>query len=303
VVREVTPGRFTQSSPTFATTPPVGLYASGAGNNSWSYDTGNSNPAFGPVGVYSWDTVAPAGDLPFESPINITAPPINLSPYLSVNLNPTVPKDIINNSHQIQVQFSGSSSNTFTLGGQTYELAQFHYHDPSENTVDGKGYSMEEHFVATTASGVEMVLAVFLQLGSDNASLQPVLDAATSSLTSPNSTTTISTPIDFSGLLPSSMQGWFYEGSLTTPTLAQPVNWVVLSTPITLDYAQLQQYEAVAKGAGFLPNARPTQPLDGRQVNEFNYDVNFQNTSVGALNFTLDPSATQAVVTTGKVRK
>jgi carbonic anhydrase len=37
------------------------------------------------------------------------------------------------------------------------------------------------------------------------------------------------------------MQGWFYEGSLTTPTLAQPVNWVVFSTPITLDFAQRQQ--------------------------------------------------------------
>ena len=79
----------------------------------------------------------------------------------------------------------------------------------------------------------------------------------------------------------------FYEGSLTTPTLAQPVNWVVLSTPITLDSAQLKQYEAVAKGEGFLPNARPTQPLDGRQVNEFNFDVNFQSQSVAALNFTL----------------
>jgi carbonic anhydrase len=97
----------------------------------------------------------------------------------------------------------------------------------------------------------------------------------------------ISTSINFSGLLPSSLQGWSYQSSLTKPKLSQSVNWVVLSTPNTLDYAQLQQYEAVAAAGGFLPNARPVQPLDGRQVNEFDFDVNLQNQSVAGLNFTM----------------
>ena len=143
------------------------------------------------------------------------------------------------------------------------------------------------HFVFESAAGAETVLAVFLQLGAHNDALQPILDAARASLTTPGSSTTISTPIDFAGLLPPSMQGWFYQGSLTTPALSQPVNWVVFSTPITLDYGQLQQYETVAKAGGFLPNARPVQPLDGRQVNQFDFDVNFQNQLVASLNFTL----------------
>jgi carbonic anhydrase len=65
----------------------------------------------------------------------------------------------------------------------------------------------------------------------------------------------------------------------------------VLSQPITLDSAQLKQYEAVASGAGFLPNARPIRPLDGRQVNQFNFDVNFQNSSVAGPNFSLTRKA------------
>ncbi len=287
VVRAVTPPRWTQTSPTFADTKPVGNYATGDGATSWSYDTGNSNPAFGPVGVYAWDTVAPAGELPFESPINISTPPIDLRPYLSINYNSEQAEDVINNGHQIQVQFSGSSADTIDVGGTPFELAQFHYHDPSENQVYGNGYSMEAHFVNESASGAETVVAVFLQLGAYNSALQPILNAATGSLTTSGSSTQISTPIDFAGLLPTSMQGWFYEGSLTTPTLAQPVNWFVLSTPITLDSAQLQQYESVASDSGFLPNARPVQPLDGRQVNQFNFDVNFQNQSVSGLTFTL----------------
>ena len=103
----------------------------------------------------------------------------------------------------------------------------------------------------------------------------------------PGRSTTAPTPIHFAGLLPSSMQGWFYQGSLTAPPLSQPINWFVFSTPITLSYAQLQQYEQVARASGFLPNARPTQPLDGRRINEFNYDVNIQNQTVAGLNFTL----------------
>lgn len=291
VVREVTPKHFVQTTPTFANTEPKGTLIPPYGNGSWSYSTGNSNPAFGPVGPYSWDTIAPAGDFPFQSPINITGPTTDLSRVLSIDYHNAVPAQIINNSHQIQVQFPvGNPNDSIAIGDQVFNLTQFHYHDPSEMTVDGHGYSMEEHFVNTSASGGETVLAVFLQLGAHNNALDPILDAAATDLTKPNSKATITTPIDFAGLLPSSMQGWFYEGSLTTPPLSQPVNWFVFSEPITLDSQQLAAYERVAGGSGFLPNARPVQPRDGRQLNEIDYDVNFQNQSIAGLNFGLTPA-------------
>jgi len=282
VVREVTPPRWKQTSPTFVYTAPTGEYAYGAGSKSWSYSTGNTDPSSGTVGVYGWNTIAPAGNLPFESPINITVPPINLTPYISVNFQPTTPGSVINNGHEIKVQFSASPANSINLGGTQFQLEQMHFHDPSEDQVDGTGYEMEEHIVTKSAAGALTALVVFIELGTTpNKSLQPILNAATAPPTPP------STSISLAGLLPLSMQGWFYQGSLTAPPLSQPINFIVFSTPITLDYSQLMQYEAVAKASGFLPNARPIQPLDGRQVNEFNYDVNFQNQSVGALNFTL----------------
>jgi len=146
---------------------------------------------------------------------------------------------------------------------------------------------MEEHFVNYSASGAVTVVAVFLQLGAYNPGLQPILDAVSDYVATPATTSDKPVPIDFAALLPSSLQGWFFQGSLTAPPLSQPLNWFVLSTPVTLDFPQLEQYEQVAEESGFLPNARPTQPLDGRQVNEFNYDVNFQGASVVGLNFTL----------------
>jgi carbonic anhydrase len=134
------------------------------------------------------------------------------------------------------------------------------------------------------------VLAVFFEVGAHNDALDPILKAATTSLTSPGSSTTIPDSIHLDGLLPSSLEGWYYQGSLTTPPLSLPVEFFVFATPITLDAAQLAQYESVANGAGFLPNARPIQPLDGRRLNELNYNVDFKDQSITGLNFGFSPA-------------
>jgi carbonic anhydrase len=296
VVREVTPKKYVQVTPSFSKVAPTGALISGAGATSWNYVTGNNNPANGPVGPSSWQAIAPEGAAPFESPINIQGPATDLSSVLTINYPNTTPTKVINNGHQLQAQFPATTTDTIAVAGQSFSLSQFHYHDPSENQVNGTTYPMEEHFVNVSASGAETVVAVFLQLGAHNSALQPILDAASAHLTKSGASTTLAAPINFSGLLPSSLMGWFYEGSLTTPPLSQAVNWFVMATPITLDYGQLSQYEAVASGSGFLPNARPIQPLDGRQVNQNNFDVTFAGTSVGGLNFGLQSAtSTQSV--------
>ncbi len=299
VVFEVLPKGFIQQTPTFALTPPVGSFntatagtTSASQSASWNYGFGIT-PAAGPVGPYAWDTIAPQAAAPFESPVNIPrgVRPIDLSGILSIDFTPSVSTDIINNSHQIQVQYPTNNPKDFiTLGGVPFDLAQFHYHDPSETTVAGKRYNMEEHFVTMSATGAESVVAVLLKLGRHNNALQPILDAATASLSKPNTKTTLSSAIDFSGLLPGNLSGWFYVGSLTTPPVSQPVNWLVLATPITLDANQLAQYEAVASASGFLPNARPIQPLDGRMVDQFGNQVVFAGPGLAGVNFNVTSS-------------
>jgi carbonic anhydrase len=287
VVKELVPKNYVQTGPTFATNAPSGGFATGAGNASWNYFSTNTDPALGPVGPAFWSTIAPEGNDPFESPINLTGKTINLDSVLSVNYTPAVPTHIINNSHQIQAQYPSTATDNVVVGGTPYNLTNFHYHVTAENTVNGKYYPMEEHFVNTSASGGETVVAVFLKLGAHNSALDPVLNAASASLTKPNSSTKITTPIDFAGLLPTNHQGWFFQGSLTTPPLSQPVNWFVYSTPITLDSAQLGQYEMVAGASGFLPNNRPIQPTDGRILNEIDNQVNFAGGDVTGENFTI----------------
>ena len=148
VVRQVTPSGFIQTTPDLHQRR-LPRARSIPAPNSWSYATGNNNPANGAVGPYAWDTIAPAGNLPFESPINLTGAPTDLSSVLKINYNNSVPTDITNSAgHQFQVQYpTTNTSDTITVNGVTSNLVNFHYHDPSEHTVNGGGYPLEEHFV------------------------------------------------------------------------------------------------------------------------------------------------------------
>lgn len=288
VVHAVTPRRFVQSTPDLSNPDPAGAYLPPYGNNSWNYVTGNSDPTLGAVGPASWATIAPAGNQSFGSPINLGGPTVDLSRYVTVRYQDAVPSQAIDNGHQIQVQFPATGADTVTIAGASYNLAQFHFHGPSENTVDNRAYPMELHFVNQSASGAESVVAVFLQLGAHNPALDPILDAARADLARPDSASkSITSAIHFAGLLPANTQGWHYQGTLTTPPLSGPVRWFVYATPITLDFAQLQKYEQIAAGAGFLPNARPVQPRDGRRLNAVDYNVMLGSQSLAGLNFTM----------------
>ena len=70
---------------------------------------------------------------------------------------------IINNGHTIQA--NASPGGVATSAGRKYELQQFHFHAPSEHTLDGKRSAMEAHFVHGGEGGNLMVIGVFLEGG------------------------------------------------------------------------------------------------------------------------------------------
>ncbi|TDJ66714.1 MAG: carbonic anhydrase family protein [Planctomycetota bacterium] len=61
------------------------------------------------------------------------------------------PLDIVNNGHTIQVNVASGQS--LMIGADTFGLAQFHFHGPSEHTLDGQHAAMELHLVHEDASG------------------------------------------------------------------------------------------------------------------------------------------------------
>ena len=59
--------------------------------------------------------------------------------------------EVINNGHTIQANYSSGSG--IIVNGKHFDLLQFHFHTPSENTVEGKPFNMEMHLVHKNKQG------------------------------------------------------------------------------------------------------------------------------------------------------
>jgi len=245
------------------------LAASAAADNStgactWSY-AGDTGPGH-------WATMTQPGstELCFPGCSNTTAPqqsPINLQ---GATLNNALKQiqfyyvntdvEVENNGHNIEAVYSpagqGTSNNNITYNGTAYYLLNFHFHEPSEHQIIGKGSRMELHLVHQAANGQKLVVGIMIKLGKANPVLQQVLTAAAGTLPA-------TIPVGAAGLLPPAsnwnpapFQYYQYQGSLTVPPCTGSVIWAVLMTDsITATQAQIDQFKKIL---GFY-NARPIQ--------------------------------------------
>ena len=65
---------------------------------------------------------------------------------------------ILNNGHTVQINIGPENECTVTVKGKRYTLRQFHFHTPSEHTLDDRQYEMEMHLVHTDEEGNIAVL-------------------------------------------------------------------------------------------------------------------------------------------------
>ena len=159
--------------------------------------------------------------------------------------------NIINNGHTIQVNVSSGSH--IVIGGETYNLAQFHFHAPGEHTVAGQSYPLEMHLVHRAASKTLAVVGVFIAEGAENAAFAPVwehLPAEETGITATGAT------VDVAALLPPAQLFYRYNGSLTTPPCSEGVLWSVMTTPIEMSAEQIAAFTEIIGG-----NNRPVQPI------------------------------------------
>jgi carbonic anhydrase len=181
--------------------------------------------------------------------------------------------------------------------GKTYKAAQFHIHSKSEHTINGQVFEAELHIVHLQESmtGVTLIDDLLVGTGIDgsrgasvvgfmiksnasvpNAMFENLLygfETAGCGVLSGNVNGASSAAFNPYNFLAPDTCIYNYDGSLTTPTCDEIVEWNLASKPISVTFSQMNRLLALINGCPQSisfngSTSRPTQPLNGRKINK-----------------------------------
>ena len=191
-----------------------------------------------------------------QSPIDITTATISDLAPIRFDYDDS-PIYLVNNGHTIQFNYAKGSS--LAVGGERFELIQFHFHSPSEHTLGGRAFPLEAHLVHKADNGKLVAVAVLFEEGDENALVArlwehlPTYDGEMRVLHKMK--------VNVRSLLPPGRTYFTYRGSLTIPPCTENVTWLVMSAPVAVSRAQVEQFRQI-----YANNVRPVMPLNGRVV-------------------------------------
>ncbi|XP_078543204.1 carbonic anhydrase 3-like [Lissotriton helveticus] len=256
-----------------------------AQRHEWGYSRHN--------GPDIWDEFFPKARGDCQSPIELHTRYIkhdgSLKPW-TASYDSGSSLTVLNIGTTCRVMFDDSNDKSVIKGGPlngVYRLRQCQFHwgscdvQGSEHVVDGMRYSGEIHLIhwnnkyssfkeaLKNPDGVAIV-AIFMKIGKAKPQTKLVVEALDCVKT--KGTKAHFTDYDPTGLLPSSLDYWTYQGSFTTPPCDECVTWILLREPITVSPEQMEKFRSIYASAEdespchMVDNFRPTQPLKGREV-------------------------------------
>ena len=165
--------------------------------------------------------------------------------------------DIVDNGHTIQITVEEGS--TIILNGKVFMLKQFHFHTPSEHTLDGRHAPMEMHLVHQSEDGSFAVIGIFFEEGKANDNFAKIVEHLPNA---PGESKHVADAnLDLKVHLPQNLDAYHYKGSLTTPPCSENVDWLVLRNKISLSADQLKAFSSRLNH-----NNRPVQALNDRKI-------------------------------------
>ena len=227
----------------------------------WSYSENN-----GPGG---WANLSPVyalcGSGKSQSPVNLSPGSAGegkkwkveyKTTKLSISHNQHV-EELINNGHTIQV--TPQDGSFITYAGKNYHLKQFHFHTPSEHTVNGKHFPMGIHLVHQADDESLVVIGALVKDGKHNSNFDELIKYLPNAPGEKRTHDSVS--IDINIHIPKELFAYHYIGSLTTPPCSENVQWLVLRNPISMSTDQITAFSSRLKN-----NNRPTQSLNARKT-------------------------------------
>lgn len=239
-------------APALLTLCALTVSCTGSAEQNWSYEE--------PTGPEQWGALnedyATCDDGAAQSPIDLpgTTPGAE-GKRAEAELADTLPAGSTHDSgHAVEFSPEDDDIAELTYEDTDYALDHIHVHTPSEHTVDGEQLAAEFHLVHESETEELLVVGVLAEPGDGDPRLDAFTDAADQSTETP-----IEFPLDL--LMPEEATLLSYEGSLTTPPCSEGVQWLVLQAPVELSEEQLTALETA-----HADNARPTQPLNDREI-------------------------------------
>ena len=246
------------------------------GKNPFAYDNG-------PVGLSTWCGECNTGATR-QAPINVPSntpesdqPRLQFSGYLT-----HAPLVIYDNPYNLKINYQrgegmlviGNDPNTREM----FKLVEFHFHRPSEESIDNHRFPMVLHLVHLKVSikedpkeecsigkpGCAVVVAILIELGIPTKKTTDLLNILFKNFPPPSGERT-GVRITTEGLLPPGYEnaGYYrYDGSLTTPPCTENVTFYLLKPRLKFSAEQLAQFERRYPS----PNARDVQPLNTRDI-------------------------------------
>lgn len=234
-----------------------------------------------------------------QSPIDIPdvcdeSSGVKVDPELKIEFNqyskelPGEKMDLVNNGHTLSLSCNHSASSveeeipSINFKGKKFQFAEIHFHwdmnddQGSEHTIAGKAWPIEAHIVHYNVEYSNLSDAIgkpegLLVLGmlydfteEDCQSIKPIIDRIPD-VVEKDSRTTLQDNVVLKSILPPDGTDCFYtyDGSLTTPTCAEGVTWIVFVHTSKFSRNQLTELQKLSGGED---KKRDTQQLNARTV-------------------------------------
>jgi len=160
------------------------------------------------------------------------------------------------NQHTTQVETDKTCPKAFSVfKGESFNFVQFHFHSPSEHTVDGKRFPLEMHYVHARADGRFLVLALFIGVDS-SAKFSEFIETVHRNVPTGgedegfnfhDAVKKITGFSPYKAFISSAIEKGFlhYVGSATTPPCQLPTDWILFEEPFYITPSVLDAYRSI----------------------------------------------------------
>ncbi|XP_058088408.1 alpha carbonic anhydrase 1, chloroplastic [Magnolia sinica] len=228
----------------------------------------------GSIGPTQWGNLSPdyqvCSNGKLQSPIDIVKKDVVSDNQLGPLVKDYGPANatLVDNGFNIAIQLE-SDAGGITIQGKSYRLKQLHWHSPSEHTIDGVRYPVELHLVHKSDDGNLAVTAMLYKFGDRDSFLTQLkdhIDQLAKEACGGDEDALVPLGILEAKEMEKTTQKYYrYIGSLTIPPCTENVIWSIPAKVRELTMEQVAALKAPLD-ASCKNNARPTQPLNGRQV-------------------------------------